>query len=97
MKKTEESQKMVLKDHYDALSEEDKIALRKEYMDATGMAYTTFYMKLRTDSFRPLERNLFEKLISDHKVPSVLWGHYQRQRVHRDVLPQPGGCPLVYG
>ena len=54
MKKTEESQKMVLKDHYDALSEEDKIALRKEYMDATGMAYTTFYMKLRTDSFRPL-------------------------------------------
>lgn len=36
MKKTEESQKMVLKDHYDALSEEDKIALRKEYMDATG-------------------------------------------------------------
>lgn len=72
MKKTEESQKMVLKDHYDALSEEDKIALRKEYMDATGMAYTTFYMKLRTDSFRPLERNLFEKLISDHKVPSLV-------------------------
>lgn len=70
MKKIEESQKMVLKDHYDTLSEEDKIALRKEYMDTTGMAYTTFYMKLRTDSFRPLERQLFEKMILDHKVPS---------------------------
>ena len=68
MKKTEESQKMVLKDHYDALSEEDKIALRKEYMDATGMAYTTFYAKLRNDSFRPLERNLFEKTVSDYKA-----------------------------
>lgn len=42
MGKTEESQKMVLKDHYDALSDENKIALRKEYMDTTGMAYTTF-------------------------------------------------------
>lgn len=69
MKKTEESQKMVLKDHYDALSEEDKIALRKEYMDTTGMAYTTFYTKLRNDSFRPLERNLFEKMVSDYKAP----------------------------
>lgn len=69
MKKTEESQKMVLKDHYDALSEEDKIALRKEYMDTTGMAYTTFYTKLRNDSFRPLERNLFEKLVSGYKAP----------------------------
>lgn len=66
MKKTEESHKMVLKDHYDALSEESKITLRKEYMDATGMAYTTFYSKLRTDSFRPLERRLFEKMIADY-------------------------------
>ena len=70
MKKTGEIQKMVLKDHYDILSEEDKVVLRKEYMDATGMAYTTFYMKLRTDSFKPLERKLFEKMVSDHKVPS---------------------------
>lgn len=69
MKKTEESPKMVLKDHYDALSDESKIALRKEYMEATGMAYTTFYSKLRTDSFRPLERGLFEKLISDYRIP----------------------------
>lgn len=71
MGKTEESQKMVLKDHYDTLSDENKIALRKEYMDATGMAYTTFYTKLRTDSFRPLERQLFEKMILDYKVPSL--------------------------
>ncbi len=70
MKKIEESQKMVLKDHYNTLSEEDKIKLRKEYMETTGMAYTTFYMKLRTDSFRPLERSLFEKMISDYKIPT---------------------------
>lgn len=70
MKKIEESQKMVLKDHYNTLSEEDKIKLRKEYMETTGMAYTTFYMKLRTDSFRPLERSLFEKMISDYKIPA---------------------------
>lgn len=71
MGKIEESQKMVLKDHYDTLSEEDKIVFRNEYMDATGMAYTTFYMKLRTDSFRPLERQLFEKMILNYKVPSL--------------------------
>ena len=72
MKKNEESQKMVLRDHYDILSEEDKIALRQEFIDATGMGYSTFYMKLRTDSFRPLERSLFEKMISDHRVPSLV-------------------------
>ena len=69
MAKTQKSQKMVLKNHYDALSEEDKIAFRKEYMDTTGMAYTTFYTKLRTDSFRPLERNLFEKMMLDYTAP----------------------------
>lgn len=72
MKKNEESQKMVLKDHYDALSEEDKIALRQEFIEATGMAYSTFYMKLRTDSFRPLEKKLFEKMVLEHKVPALL-------------------------
>lgn len=70
MKKIEESKKMVLKDHYDALSEEDKVALRQEYIEETGMAYSTFYLKLRTDSFRPLEEKLLEKMILDHKVPS---------------------------
>lgn len=66
MEKTEDSQKMVLKDHYDTLSDENKIEFRKEYMDASGMAYTTFYMKLRTDSFRPLERRLFVKMIATY-------------------------------
>lgn len=60
---TEKKQKMVLKYQYDALSEEGKVEFREAYMAKSGMPYTTFYYKLRTDSFRPLEQKLFEELL----------------------------------
>lgn len=64
--KTGKKQKMVLKYQYDALSEESKVEFREAYMSKSGMPYTTFYYKLRTDSFRPLEKKLFEELLKDY-------------------------------
>lgn len=64
MTKKEKSQIMVRKDHYDALLREDKIKFRREFMEACDMPYTTFYAKLSTDTFRTLEQQLFDSMIS---------------------------------
>lgn len=60
----EKSTKMVFRDHYDKLSDEQKDILRKRVIEESGMAYATFYYKLRTDSFKPLEMKLITEIIN---------------------------------
>lgn len=57
--------KMVPKYQYEQLPRKEKLELRDEYLRESGMSLITFYDKLRKDSFKPLERNLFEKLFND--------------------------------
>lgn len=56
--------KMVFRDHYDKLSDVQKDILRKRVLEESGMAYATFYYKLRTDSFKPLEMKLITEIIN---------------------------------
>lgn len=60
----EKSSKMVFRDHYDKLSDEQKDTLRKRVLEASGMAYATFYWKLRNDSFKPLEMKLINEIMN---------------------------------
>lgn len=63
MKETSENQeKMVLRYHYDKLPDKEKLRRRDEYLRRSGMSLITFYYKMRTDTFRPLEQELFDKL-----------------------------------
>ena len=55
----EKKQKMVPKYHYDQM---EKSRLRDEFLRRSGMSLITFYDKLRKDSFKPLERELYENI-----------------------------------
>lgn len=68
MKKEKIFKKMVFKDYYDTLSDADKETVRSLILSESGMSYTTFYYKLRNDSFKPLEMRLIDKIIS--KMPT---------------------------
>lgn len=68
MKKEKIFKKMVFKDYYDTLSDADKETVRSLILAESGMSYTTFYYKLRNDSFKPLEMRLIDKIIS--KMPT---------------------------
>ncbi len=57
--------KMVFTDYYNTLSDEDKETVRNEVLSQSGMAYTTFYYKLRNNSFRPLELKLIHRIMAD--------------------------------
>ena len=50
---------MVLKHQYDLLPKQQKLQLRDEFLEKSGMSLITFYQKLRTDKSRKLERDLF--------------------------------------
>lgn len=52
------------RDYYNSLTDEQKEALRTKVLNESGMAYSTFYYKLRTDSFKPLEIELVRRVIS---------------------------------
>lgn len=58
------AQKMVPRYHYDNLPKEEKLKRRDEFLKKTGMSVITFYKKVREDSFKPLERELFNKLFA---------------------------------
>lgn len=58
----EKTFKMVPKYHYDQMEKTTKLKLRDEYLAKSGMSLITFYDKLRKDSFKPLERELFENI-----------------------------------
>lgn len=59
---SEKPEKMVLRYHYDKLDGKEKLRRRDEYLRRSGMSLITFYYKLRTETFRPLERELFDEL-----------------------------------
>lgn len=58
----EKPEKMVLRYYYDKLTGKEKLRRRDEYLRRSGMSLITFYYKLRTETFRPLERELFDEL-----------------------------------
>lgn len=62
----EKLSKMAPKYHYDQLPRAMKLKLRDEFLSKSGMSLITFYDKMRKDSFKPLERELFELLFSNH-------------------------------
>lgn len=64
MRKEQKQMKMVLKYHYDQLSRDDKTELRDEFLRLSGVSLPAFYYKMANDSFKPLERDLLEKLFN---------------------------------
>lgn len=63
--KSTEFPKMALKGHYDSLPEEQRVILREQFLSESGLSLPSFYQKLREDKFRPLERNLFHRLLKN--------------------------------
>lgn len=78
MKKTTEIQKMVSKNHtktqcslkelFESASDELKVKFRDAYLLTTGMSYSTFYYKVRNNSFRPLEEKAFYDVLSNYPL-----------------------------
>lgn len=58
----EEIQKMPFRDYYDQLGEEQRVELRTQIMNESGMSYPTFYYKLSKRKFLPLERVMIAEL-----------------------------------
>lgn len=65
MRKERKTAKMALKYHYEQLSRDDKTELRDEFLRQSGVSLPAFYNKMANDSFKPLERELLEKLFND--------------------------------
>ena len=59
---SEKTSKMVPKYHYDQMEKATRLKLRDEFLKRSGMSLITFYDKLRKDSFKPLEKELFENI-----------------------------------
>lgn len=51
---------------YSFLSDNEKKDFREQFMKETGRGLASFYVCLRTDTFRPLERKLFIKLMKKY-------------------------------
>lgn len=64
----EKTSKMVFRNQYEKLSDVQKDLLRKRVIEESGMAYATFYYKLRTDSFKPLEMKLISDIINSLNI-----------------------------
>ena len=67
MKKGQKISKMVFKDYYDSLPDDSKETMRNRIIAESGMSYTTFYYKLRHNTFKPLEERLIDKITEDIK------------------------------
>jgi shikimate kinase len=61
-----ETEKMVFKNHYAQMSEQERIEFRHKFTEKAGMPHPTFYMKLGSNKFRPLERELFRELLREY-------------------------------
>lgn len=59
---SKKTSKMVPKYHYDQMEKATRLKLRNDFLKRSGMSLITFYDKLRKDSFKPLERELFETI-----------------------------------
>ena len=61
---SEKTSKMVPKYHYDQMEKATRLRLRDEFLRSSGMSLITLYDKLRKDSFKPLERELYENIFT---------------------------------
>lgn len=68
MKKEENLNKMAFRDYYDTLSDDVKETVRNRILGESGMSYTTFYYKLRNNTFKPLERKLIDNITQVSQV-----------------------------
>lgn len=68
MKKEQKLEKNEFRDYYSGLPDDKKEELRNTIMQESGMSYTTFYYKLRNNSFKPLELKLIENAIMAHEA-----------------------------
>lgn len=66
MENSEKTEQIVFKYYYENLSEEEKTAIRNDFLIASGLAYSSFYYKLRTGKFTKLEQSKLEELCN-HK------------------------------
>ena len=60
-------EKMVLRDQYNSLPMQQKLKVRDEMIERSGISPITFYQKLRSDNFKKLERELLESLLEQTK------------------------------
>lgn len=67
MRKTENQTEMVFKYHYDQLPVKTRSALRDEFLEESGLPFPSFYYKLKSNAFRPLEANLMKKLLKKYQ------------------------------
>ena len=70
MKKEQNPSKMVFRDHYNGLSDKEKEEVRNTIIGQSGMSYTTFYYKLRYNTFKPLELKLIDDVLKTKKTKS---------------------------
>lgn len=64
MESKEKLTDLVFKYHYDSLPEEERADIRNKFLQVSGVAYTTFYHKLRKDKFTPLEKVALDQICS---------------------------------
>ena len=57
---------MAIIDYWTELSTAERIEFRKLVLDATGMAYSSFYYKLRFNQFTKSETTVILNLIKDY-------------------------------
>ncbi len=57
---------MVISDYYynELKSRKERAAFRNEVLIRTGMQYTSFYVKIKHDSWKPLEREAILDIIN---------------------------------
>lgn len=67
MKKEQNLNEMVFRDHYNALPDKQKEEIRNTILVESGMSYTTFYYKLRYNTFKPLELKLIANILKLQK------------------------------
>ncbi len=51
---------------YEPLSLKEKKEFRKKFLEKTELSLPSFYVCLRGDTFRPLERKLFIEMIKEY-------------------------------
>lgn len=90
MEKEQNLSKMVFKDYYDTLSDTQKETLRNLIITESGMSYTTFYYKLRNNSFKPLEEKLISKIIKEYPTIKVepIMGAYNENLISSDQFEE---------
>jgi hypothetical protein len=66
MEKGQNLSKMVFKDQYDALGEQEKKEFKKAFLEKSGISYPSFYVKLRNNTFKPLEEKCFNELMTQY-------------------------------